>query len=94
MNERKQLNHPQRYPVHEGEKGQVHGGECNVTRCTNQDAVFWNMGTYGFYCPSCADGINWQRHRSPLCVSVDEKPISFEAMEQLRRDRRYYELLG
>jgi len=82
--------HPARYPKHEdAEKGQVLGGECNITRCSNRGARFWNMGTYGLYCPTCADGINWRKDRSPLCVAVDIKPALSE-MEQFKRENGYY----
>jgi len=84
------VKHPNRYPIHEGDKGQIYGGECNTTRCSNGDAVFWNMGTYGLYCPVCAAGINWQRNRPPLCVQLGEKPETIEAMEKLKEDHNYY----
>lgn len=78
--------HPQRYPKHhDPEKGQVHGGECNVTRCTNRRAVYWNRGTFGLYCPRCAHGINFDSTRPPLCILVDEKP-ALEEMEDLHRN--------
>lgn len=82
--------HPGRYPTHhDPEKGQVYGGECNVTRCDSRGAVYWNMGTYGLYCPTCARGINWQPHKSPLCVLVEAKP-ALEDMEQFKLDHDYY----
>jgi hypothetical protein len=82
--------HPGRYPKHhDPAKGQVYGGECNVTRCDNLHAVYWNMGTYGLYCPQCARGINWQPHKSPLCVLVNAKP-ELDDMEQFKRDHDYY----
>lgn len=82
--------HPARYPKHEDPaKGQVYGGECNITRCDNDGAVFWNLGTYGLYCPACAAGINWKPGRFKLCIIVNEKPALGE-MEQLRRDHGYY----
>lgn len=82
--------HPQRYPKHDDpNKGQVYGGECNITRCDRRGAVYWNMGTYGLYCPQCASGINWQPDKSPLCVLVDAKPELAE-MEQFKLDHDYY----
>ena len=64
--------HPGRYPVHSDPlKGQVHGGECNITKCHWQNAVLWNTITYGLYCPACAKEVNW---RAEICVKVDEKP--------------------
>lgn len=86
--------HPDRYPKHhDPDKGQVYGGECNITRCSNMGAVYWNMGTYGLYCPTCADGINWQRHKPPLCVYVDAKP-AVEDMEHFQRDHDYYQAIA
>lgn len=87
------VKHPGRYPVHEGDKGQAYGGECNVTRCERRGAVFWNMGTYGLYCAICAEGVNWRRDRPPLCVRVDDKPSTVEAMERFRTENRYYDAL-
>ena len=85
--------HPGRYPIHDDpEKGQVFEGECNVTRCTNRGAIYWNMGTYGLYCPVCADGINWQRHKPPLCVEVSAKPAVAD-MDNFKRENRYYETI-
>ena len=66
------VKHPQRYPKHETDKGQLHGGECNVTRCTKKNAVFFNRGTRGYYCVQCARGINGF-DPDPLCVIVDEQ---------------------
>lgn len=76
--------HPHRYPKHDGDKGQVHGGECNRTACTSKRAVFWNASTKGLYCLSCARGIN---HFDPvqLCTLVEDKP-SLIQMEILEKD--------
>jgi hypothetical protein len=85
--------HPQRYPHHADPlKGQVFGGECNRTACERHGATWWNMGTFGFYCPEDAYHINRAGPlvRTPLCVEVTEKP-AVEAMEQFRRDHGYYE---
>lgn len=77
------ISHPMRYPTHDDEKkGQVHGGVCNVTRCDNSNAVFWNAMTYGFYCVTCARDINW---RGTLCRVVDKKP-TLEEMETIYRE--------
>lgn len=76
--------HPQKYPKHEGTKGSVWGGECNVTRCDNHGAVFYNIGTRGYYCRTCADGINWQKDRSPLCIRVDHT-LNMEEMDETYR---------
>lgn len=64
--------HPRRYPKHEGEKGQVFNGECNRTACRSTRAVFWNIATFGFYCPCCARAINIPQ--SEVCFLVDAKP--------------------
>ena len=78
--------HPARYPVHPGDKGQVHGGTCNVTACNRTRAVFWNRGTFGFYCPCCAQGINsGPGGRPPLCVLVEAKPDLAE-MDRMNRE--------
>jgi len=81
-----------RYPKHaDPEKGQVYGGKCNITRCDNDDAIYWNMGTYGLYCPSCAAAINWQKDLPPLCVAVNAKPALAE-QETFKHEHGYYEL--
>ena len=79
--------HPGRYPRHKNPlKGQVLGGECNVTRCDTDDARFWNRVTHGFYCSACAREIN--RGNDLLCIAVRKKP-SLSEMEALSsaRDR-------
>lgn len=80
---------PNRYPKHDNpEKGQVYDGICNVTRCDNDGAIWWNMGTYGLYCSRCAHGINWRRDVPNLCVMVESKPLLAD-MEQFKRDHNY-----
>jgi hypothetical protein len=77
--------HPDRYPKHEDPaKGQTYHGECNRTACESRRAVFWNRGTRGLYCPTCARGING-RDPVPLCVVVDKKP-TLEEMEVMYRE--------
>ena len=71
--------HPRRYPKHQGNKGQVLGGECNVTRCHRIGARYWNQYTYGLYCASCAKDINWQ---GIICYPVEQKPETIEDMER------------
>lgn len=85
--------HPQRYPKHDGDKGQVYGGECNRTACTNRRAVFWNLGTYGLYCKECADAIDYKRLRGGprLCIFVNAKP-KLGDMEYLRASYGYYRI--
>lgn len=63
--------HPSKYPRHEGPKGSVLGGTCNVTRCDRRPARFFNIATRGYYCESCANAINWGRKRDMLCIAVD-----------------------
>lgn len=76
--------HPGRYPKHKNpEKGQVHGGECNRTACKAHGAVFWNRETHAFYCAPDAHQINW---RHTLCVRVDQKPESVEAMNKMNAE--------
>ena len=61
-----------RYPEHKDVlKGQVFAGECNRTDCENRRAVFWNVWTNGFYCVTCARGINY---REKICYQVQRKP--------------------
>lgn len=78
--------HPQRYPTHNEKgkpfKGQVFDGECNVTRCTNHGAQYWNHGTFGLYCIACARGINFHPLEPQICVRVDEKP-SLDKMNEM-----------
>lgn len=72
--------HPRRYPVHaDPEKGQTYHGECNRTACESRRAIFWNRGTFGLYCPTCARGIN-ANDPVPLCIVVEAKP-TLEEME-------------
>jgi hypothetical protein len=73
--------HPARYPRHEGDKGQVFGGVCNRTACDNVGAVYFNVMTYGFYCPSCAEGINYDKKQPRLCVRVDHQVGLLEMVE-------------
>jgi hypothetical protein len=61
--------HPNRYPKHDGDKGQVLGGECNRTACKSLGATWFNKGTKGYYCPSCGVAING-RDPKPLCEAV------------------------
>ena len=76
--------HPGRYPKHKDpEKGQVHGGECNRTDCKDHGAVFWNRVTHAFYCAPDAHQINY---RNTLCVRLDQKPESVEAMNAMNAE--------
>jgi len=76
--------HPSRYPKHDCcEKGQVLGGTCNITRCDNGGAVWWNKATMGLYCTPCARQINWHPDEEDLCFVVDEKP-AVEEMGAIR----------
>jgi len=81
--------HPDRYPRHhDPEKGQVYGGECNVTACNRRGAVYWNIGTQGLYCPECARKINYDDRKRQICIGVDEKP-DFEERERLKKEYGY-----
>lgn len=66
--------HKMRYPSHEDNpmKGQIYGGECNRTACFNRRATWWNIHTYGLYCPSCGPRMNFSD--SAICAPVREKP--------------------
>lgn len=35
-------------------------GSCNVTRCQQPGAFWYNKGTLAYYCTSCAHGINYR----------------------------------
>lgn len=86
--------HPQRYPTHtDPEKGQIHGGECNRTACTDHGATWWNIETRGLYCPADARGINEfpMKDRGPLCIEVERKPTIDEMDELYRRFYGYGE---
>jgi hypothetical protein len=61
--------HPSKYPDHPGHKGSVFGGVCNRTACSRADARWYNVHTFGYYCRSCAAGINFQP--TPICFEVD-----------------------
>ncbi|MEK1888602.1 MAG: hypothetical protein AAAB35_13750 [Phyllobacterium sp.] len=60
--------HPQRYPIHPGEKGTVYGGVW--TRCDTAPANYFNIHTRGYYCRECAAGINWNPKEPLVCVPV------------------------
>lgn len=73
--------HPSKYPDHPNkEKGSVFGGVCNRTACGDFPALYYNRGTYGYYCVSCGHAING-RDPKPLCVRVNHDP-SHEEMNQ------------
>lgn len=36
----------------------VYKGSCNRRACQEPNAVWWNRGSYSFYCPSCAHKLN------------------------------------
>lgn len=38
-----------------GEKG----GTCNVSACSNTNALYFNKSREKYYCKACADEINW-----------------------------------
>lgn len=78
--------HPRKYPKHVGWKGAVYNGECNRTACTNNEAITFNLHTYGYYCVTCASYIN-ESHpaNSPLCVMVDHN-LTHEEMNNLSQE--------
>jgi len=66
--------HAGRYPVHnDPAKGQVYNGVCNTTRCDSRRAVWFNRGTYGLYCTTCARGQNGF-DAVPVSILVEAKP--------------------
>ncbi|MCE6958378.1 hypothetical protein LAZ40_04815 [Cereibacter sphaeroides] len=76
--------HPGRYPQHaDPAKGQVFGGLCNRTACGERRAVWWNVMTHGFYCRTCANGINDRLDQPPICIRVEKKP-TFNEMNELQ----------
>lgn len=86
--------HPSRYPRHRGDKGQRWGGECNITACSRQDAVMYNVATYGYYCRECAAAINYNPRVAPLCIEVEGQLTGAQmdefaraAMQQMRKER-------
>lgn len=75
----KVLPHARKYPQHaDTEKGSVYAGVCNRTACNEVPAVFYNKGTFGYYCVPCGRAING-RDPKPLCVRVDHD-LSYEEM--------------
>lgn len=78
---------PNRYPKHDDpRKGQIWGGECNRTACTDYGAIRWNYETFGLYCNSCGFGGNMPGE-PPMYVVVEEKP-KIECHEILQQERR------
>lgn len=78
------IKHPQRYPVHDGDKGQAWGGECNTTACSRGRATYFNNQTYGYYCRICADGINVFSSGIPVCEKTDA-PLTIEQMDAIHQ---------
>ncbi|RWD43904.1 hypothetical protein [Mesorhizobium sp.] len=79
------VKHPQRYPKHEGDKGQLFGGECNTTRCHDLGARYFNNQTYGFYCQGCARGINRFGPHHPI-FNEAAGPLTVDEMTKIHRD--------
>jgi hypothetical protein len=74
--------HAGRYPKHDDpHKGQVFGGTCNTTLCDKERAVFFNAGTYGLYCVTCARGQNGN-DSNQICTQVPAKP-SLDGMQEM-----------
>ena len=86
------MKHASRYPIHKGDEGTVWNGECNRTVCKAPHAVYYNTGTYGYYCTPCARAINY---REMICILVDhdldggEMDAHYEARMQRMRQNRY-----
>jgi hypothetical protein len=82
-----QPSHPSRYQSHGIEfKGSVYNGECNRAACSRRGAIFYNCGTYSYYCPSCAHAINGCSGNKPLCVRVARNLLRDE-MDQCWKDQ-------
>lgn len=76
--------HPHKYPQHDNpEKGAVFGGICNRTACNDFPALFYNKGTFGYYCVPCGRAING-RDPKPLCERVDHDLSHDEMNERYR----------
>lgn len=73
--------HPDKYPNHPGLKGSLYNGVCNRTACGGGEAVMFNIFTRGYYCRTCAAGINWQPGKI-LCIPVDHD-LTHEEMDGL-----------
>ncbi|WP_276122668.1 hypothetical protein [Pararhizobium qamdonense] len=84
-----QPSHPSRYESHGLKfKGRVFNGECNRGACDNRNAVYYNAGTYSYYCPPCGQAINGasQGRGTPLCARVSEN-LTHERMNELAREQ-------
>lgn len=75
--------HPSKYPKHEGSKGSVLGGICNITRCDRHHAEWFNTSTRGYYCTPCAVEINRWSTTGPICHVVDHD-LTHAEMEAMR----------
>lgn len=51
-------------------------GECNRTACSNKNAVYYNKGTYAYYCHSCAMKIN-ELCSEDICYTEQGKQLSY-----------------
>jgi hypothetical protein len=64
-------------PAIKSDKGEK-AGSCNRRACQKPGAVFYNRGSYAYYCRSCADLINGEYRGDlgdePLC-SIDESAV-------------------
>lgn len=72
------MKHPNRYPIHDGDKGTVFGGTCNRTACNCGNAVFYNIMTRGYYCVVDARHINW---KDTICIKVDHD-LTIDEMDE------------
>lgn len=75
--------HPKRYPKHNGDKGQILGGECNRTACTRMNAVFYNSQTFAYYCTIDARAIN-DSNGLPICTRADHQ-LSLDEQDEAYR---------
>ncbi|TDW20466.1 hypothetical protein EV128_12596 [Rhizobium azibense] len=85
-----QPSHPGRYESHGHEyKGRVFNGECNRGACNSRRAIYYNRGTYSYYCVPCGRSINQAGSRDfkvPLCLEVTEN-LTHERMNELYKEQ-------
>jgi hypothetical protein len=66
-----------KHSAFQSDKGKK-AGSCNRRACQKPGAVFYNRGSYAYYCRSCADLINGEYRGDlgdePLCL-LDEEAL-------------------
>jgi len=51
----------------------ISGGNCNRTACQKPNAIWYNEGTYAYYCRNCA--IEIQRGANDFGIRTQEPPM-------------------